>query len=311
MIPSPEAGSVAALGKTATCRQADAWSSLKAAAAIFQGAPETWRGSFTPDFRVVDETDDYIVVDKPPRLQVHPAKPGGPPTLLNGLHDLLAYEIINGAQLSIINRLDRETSGLVLVAKNRDTARSFGKAMMRRQFTKIYHALVHGWPHEEEFSIDAPLRRRGEFTESPVYLMQAVHPDGAPSLTHCRVLQRFHATFPHAPGRTYPLALVEAHPITGRMHQIRVHLHHAGHPLLGDKLYGPHGPATYLEFIETGWTDSLAARLLHFRHALHAGTLGHPATETLPEPHTWHAPLAPDLVQLLPSPLPFPETRQL
>lgn len=270
MKPSPGAGPEAAFGEPATCRQAAAWSSLKAAAAAFRGAPDSWRGRFVPGFRVVDEAEDYIVVDKPAPLQAHPAKPGGPPTLLDGLQDLLAYEIINGARLSLINRLDRETSGLVLVAKNRDTARVFGKAMMRRQVEKTYHALTHGWPEADEFTIDAPLRRRGEFAETPVHLLQAVHPGGAASVTHCRVLRRFTHEFSHARGNPQRLALVEARPVTGRMHQIRVHLSHAGHPILGDKLYGPHGPSCYLEFIETGWTEDLAARLLHPRHALHA-----------------------------------------
>lgn len=247
-----------------------------------------------PHFRVIDETCDAIIVDKPAPLQVHPSKPGGPPTLLDGLQDLLAYEIINGAQLSLINRLDRETSGLVLIAKNRDTARVFGKAMMRRQIEKKYHALVLDWPKENQFTIEAPLRRRGEFTDTPVYLMQAVHPQGAPSVTHCRVLDRFYYTFPHTSERT-PVSLLEVQPVTGRMHQIRVHLSHVGFPILGDKLYGPHGPSCYLEFIQTGWTDALATRLLHPRHALHAYALTLPAGENSSERLQWQIPLAPDL----------------
>ena len=91
-----------------------------------------------PDFAVVDETSDYIVVDKPAHLLVHPSKPGNPPTLLDGLRHLLAYDIANGARLSIINRLDRETSGLVLIAKNPETARHFGIAMQDRRIHKEY-----------------------------------------------------------------------------------------------------------------------------------------------------------------------------
>ena len=234
--------------------------------------------AFVPDFRVAAETADWIVVDKPAPLQVHPAKPDSPPTLLDGLEQLLAYELVNGARLSIINRLDRETSGLVLVAKNRDTARVFGKAMMRRQVEKGYVALVHGWPAEDAFVVDAPLRRRGEFEDSPVRLMQSVHPLGADSRTECVVLRRFERT--GASGRRERFAEVEARPLTGRMHQIRVHLARAGHPVVGDKLYGPFGPEAYLEFIECGWTPQLAARLLMPRHALHSGRL---AVET----ETW------------------------
>lgn len=218
---------------------------------------------------MVEETPDWIVVDKPAPLQVHPAKPDSPPTLLDGLEQLLAYEIANGARLSIINRLDRETSGLVLVAKNRETARVLGKAMMRRQIGKKYLALVHGWPGPDAFVVDAPLRRRGEFDPgAPVHLMQAVHADGAPSRTEFQVRRRW--TRPGAAGAPEPLALVEARPVTGRMHQIRVHLSHAGHPVVGDKLYGPAGAAAYLGFIESGWTAALAAILRIPRHALHS-----------------------------------------
>ena len=92
---------------------AEAWVELIAARAAFRGDPERWTARFKPQFQVIDETGDFIVVDKPAPLQVHPARPGGPPTLLDGLHSLLAFEIVNGARLSIINRLDRETSGVV------------------------------------------------------------------------------------------------------------------------------------------------------------------------------------------------------
>jgi 23S rRNA pseudouridine1911/1915/1917 synthase len=225
--------------------------------------------AFVPDFRVVAEAPDWIVVDKPAPLQVHPAKPDSPPTLLDGLERLLAYEIANGARLSIINRLDRETSGLVLVAKNRDAARVLGKAMMRRRVEKAYLALVHGWPAQGTFTVEAPLRRRGEFdATTPVYLMQAVHPDGAASRTEVRVRARW--TSPDPSGELQRFALVEARPATGRMHQIRVHLSHAGHPVVGDKLYGPGGPDVYLRFIESGWTESLRREVHLPRHALHS-----------------------------------------
>jgi 23S rRNA pseudouridine1911/1915/1917 synthase len=241
-------------------------------AADFRGDPQAWSARFVPGFRVVDETDDWLVLDKPAPLQVHPANPLAPPTLLDGLRELLAYDLINGARLSIINRLDRETSGLVLVAKNRDAARVFGKAMMRREVEKTYLAIVHGAPTEEAFSIDAPLRRLGEVAESPVYLLQAVHPDGAPSQTSVRVVRQC-VRDTDGGGEPANYALVEARPGTGRMHQIRVHLARAGHPVLGDKLYGAAGPQPYLEFIKSGWTSRLEAQLLLPRHALHASRL--------------------------------------
>jgi hypothetical protein len=94
--------------------------------------------SITPllHFHIIDETDDYAVVDKPPFLLIHPTKPDGTRTLWKELRRLFAFEIAAGGQVSIINRLDRETSGLVLVAKKADVARRFGVLMQRRQLKK-------------------------------------------------------------------------------------------------------------------------------------------------------------------------------
>ncbi|MES2708203.1 MAG: RNA pseudouridine synthase [Verrucomicrobiota bacterium] len=238
------------------------------------------------DFSVIDESPDWIVVNKPAPLQIHPSKPGGPPTLWHGLRALLVYDLANGAALSIINRLDRETSGLVLIAKNAAAARSFNKSMMRREVRKEYTALVHGWPERDEWTVDAPLLRRGDVEESPVYLMQAVHPDGAPSVTRFRVLRRWENSGP-GPAR---FALVAAVPETGRMHQIRVHLQHSGHSVVGDKLYGP-GPQWYLRQIEHGWTPEAAAVLLLPRHALHSTRFGLPLPDGTD--HEWESPPPP------------------
>lgn len=114
-----------------------------------------------PHFSILDETEDYIVVDKPAPLQAHPSTPNGSWTLWHGLNALLAYELANGGQISIINRLDRETSGTVLVAKHQAAARRFGLAMQDRQIHKTYLALVHGWPEWETLDLQAPLRRKG------------------------------------------------------------------------------------------------------------------------------------------------------
>src|SRR5437588_2854705 len=98
------------------------------------------------DFTIIDETQDYIVVDKPPQLLVHPTKPEGNLTLWAELRQLLAFEIANGGQISIVNRLDRETSGIVLVAKTAPAARQFGLLMQSHRVLKEYHAIVWGWP---------------------------------------------------------------------------------------------------------------------------------------------------------------------
>jgi 23S rRNA pseudouridine1911/1915/1917 synthase len=235
--------------------------------------------------RIVAESPAWIVIDKPPLLQIHPSKPSDEATMWHLLRELLAFEIANGGQVSIINRLDRETSGLVLIAKSHEAARHFSMLMENRRISKQYDAIVTGWPKKDDFSIDAPLSRQGIHGPSPIYLKQTVHPAGAAACTHFRVLRRFE--------RDGQFALVRALPQTGRMHQIRVHLAHAGHPVVGDKIYGP-SEQHYLTFIETGWTPALQAALLLRRHALHSSVLEIPDDSL-----RWEAPPAPDLQAFL------------
>ena len=216
------------------------------------------------DFEILGETPDLLAVNKPAGLLVHPTKPGGPRTLWDGLRDLLGYELANGGQVSLINRLDRETSGAVLVAKSPRAARAAAMAMQEGKIKKSYLSIVCGWP-DQEFEVEAPILRLGEVGESKIHLQRAVHPSGVPAHTRFRVLSRIE----RADGR---FALVAAEPLTGRTHQIRVHLAHTGHPVVGDKIYGP-SPDCYLEFIRTGWTPALAERLLLPRHALHSAEL--------------------------------------
>jgi 23S rRNA pseudouridine1911/1915/1917 synthase len=199
------------------------------------------------------------------------------------LRDLLAFELANGGQVSIINRLDRETSGLVLIAKSKAAARHFGMLMEQGRIAKQYTAIVWGWPAADQFTIDAPLLRQGIHLPSRIYLKQCVHPAGARARTRFQVLNRFTRQ------SAGPFALVRAFPETGRMHQIRVHLAHAGHPVVGDKIYGP-SEDHYLTFIQTGWTPALEQALLLRRHALHSAVLEIPDDSLL-----WEAPLAPDM----------------
>jgi 23S rRNA pseudouridine1911/1915/1917 synthase len=248
-------------------------------------APEPLAPAAPPPPRVVAETADFLVLDKPPGLEVHPTKPGGARTLWDGLRELLAYELANGGQVSIITRLDRETSGLVLVAKTRAAARELCGAVAARTLPKEYLAVVWGWPAQDAWTVDAPLLRLGAVQPFRVWLKQGVHPAGAAARTRFAVVRRFR----RATSNGTEFALVRAFPETGRTHQIRVHLAHSGHPIVGDKLYGP-DEACYLEFIQTGWTPALAARLLLPRHALHATALALPARGL-----AWQAPLPPDL----------------
>lgn len=231
-------------------------------------------------FTILDETDGYIVVNKPAPLQIHPGDPKGPPTLWHRVCELLSYEIANGGQVSIINRLDRETSGVVLMAKNHELARLFGMAMQERRIHKTYTALVHGWPEWEDLTLDAPIANARDVRPSDIWVKQMVHSSGTPCLTGFRTLRRFERG-----GEKH--ALIEARPETGRMHQIRVHLHHLGLPIVGDKLYG-RDDRCYLEFIETGWTEALEKRLILPRQALHSSRL-ELNLEGFPE--AWEAPL--------------------
>jgi 23S rRNA pseudouridine1911/1915/1917 synthase len=270
------------------------------------------------DFKTVDETDDYIVVDKPSFLLTHPTKPGQNRTLWKELRELLAFEIENGGQVSIVNRLDRETSGLVLVAKTAPAARRFGLLMQQQQLHKEYLAIVWGWPEWETKIVDAPLDRQGKHRLSAIWLKQTIHPAGAPARTEFRVEQRFtrapvrsSSNFTEPSPQSSPsgrgsreatgegvkfhegnFALIRAIPRTGRTHQIRVHLASTGHPIVGDKIYGP-DEQLYLRFIEGGWTAQLERDLLLPRHALHSAKLA------IEGEYEWMSPLPSDLVQFI------------
>ncbi len=259
-----------------------------------------------------------MVVNKPPFLLIHPTKPNGAPTLWKQLRELLAFEIATGGQVSIVNRLDRETSGLVLVAKTGAAARDFGLLMQRHLLRKEYLAIVWGWPEWEHNLVDAPLVRRGKHQESVIWLKQMIHAAGAPAQTEFFVERRFKRSACIGEGsfheispdpHLYPLpdqgeevarrqvgvggekfSLIRAIPRTGRTHQIRVHLASIGHPIVGDKIYGP-DEQLYLRFIETGWTHELEQKLLLPRHALHSAKL---ATDGQRE---WTSALPPDLAK--------------
>lgn len=225
-----------------------------------------------------------MVVDKPPFLLIHPTKPNSAPTLWKQLRELLAFEIANGGQVSIVNRLDRETSGLVLVAKTAAAARNFGLLMQRHELHKEYVAIVWGWPEWEHKVVDAPLDRQGKHQHSAIWLKQMIHPVGAPAQTEFFVERRFRKST--SPGDRF--SLIRAIPQTGRTHQIRVHLASVGHPIVGDKIYGPH-EQLYLRFIENGWTHDLERKLLLPRHALHSAKLA------VAGDREWTSELPPDL----------------
>jgi len=218
------------------------------------------------DFRVVDESADWIVVDKPAPLVVHPASGRfDDPTLLSGLQQLLAYDLANGSGLSILTRLDRETSGLVLVAKNRAAAAHLSRQLQRREVDKEYLAVVHGWPEWDVRQESGSIIRAGGVGESEIWLRQRVHSEGRECATRFRVERRFE----NGRGR---FSVLRCFPETGRMHQIRVHLEEVGHPIVGDKIYGHDGWA-YLERVAGRISEGTEDRLMLPRHALHAALL--------------------------------------
>ncbi|MFZ4115906.1 MAG: RluA family pseudouridine synthase [Chthoniobacterales bacterium] len=218
------------------------------------------------DFQIIAETKDLLIINKPPFLLVHPTKPGGPITLWDRLKELLAYERTTGGQVSLINRLDRETSGLMLIAKNYKAARFCSMAMEQGKIRKEYLALVVGHVEKKEQTIDLPIIRLGEAIHSKIWLKRGVHTSGAPAQTYVRIEKKFlHPKYG-------PLTLLRCYPLTGRTHQIRVHLAFIGHSVVGDKIYGP-SEECYLAFVSTGWTSALAKKLLLPRHALHSAAL--------------------------------------
>ncbi|MGF1678870.1 MAG: RluA family pseudouridine synthase [Candidatus Methylacidiphilales bacterium] len=206
--------------------------------------------------QVVREHPDWLVVDKPAPLLIHPTRPDGEFTLWHSLQESYPDE-----QLCLLNRLDRETSGLVLVGRHPAASSCLGKMAMERVIEKRYLAIVHGVT-EPDGEIAARIGRRASFEPADIYVEQIIHPDGKPALTRfCRLETR--AILDH------PFSLLSVELMTGRMHQIRVHFQSIGHPVVGDKLYGP-DRRYYLKVVESGWEESMRSDLLLRRQALHA-----------------------------------------
>lgn len=241
-------------------------------------------------FTVLYEDEGVLCVDKAAPLLTHPTGPKNEPTLWHGVRELLAYELATGGQVSFINRLDRETSGITLIAKTAEAAKELGKAMQARQLHKEYLAVAQGSPLWQRACNAEPILRMEDVAPTRIHVRQCCHPAGKDCSTYFEVLRRCAAT-----GQRPALSLIRCVPHTGRMHQIRVHLAHLGHPLVGDKIYGG-DESCYLEFMETGWTPALAARLLLPRQALHAYRLSFPRHGSTV---TVEAPLPKDMEEML------------
>lgn len=196
---------------------------------------------------VVFEDEDVIVVNKPRGLVVHPA-PGHPDgTLVNALlwHCGSSLSGIGGEKRpGIVHRIDMDTSGLLIVAKNDMAHAALSAQLADRSLSRVYEAVVHGTPKQETGTISAPIGRHPADRKR-----MAVVPNGRPAVTHYRVLERFRG-FSH----------IQCKLETGRTHQIRVHMEYIGHPLVGDLVYGHKRPEKGLS------GQCLHARRLRFIH---------------------------------------------
>ncbi|WP_130863919.1 RluA family pseudouridine synthase [Bacilliculturomica massiliensis] len=224
------------------------------------------RSQFEPEnirINVLYEDDDLLFINKQPGMVVHPTKGHVDHTIANGLMQYM-LDTDQSFKIRFINRLDMDTSGVLLIGKNSHCQDDFAKQAAENRVEKKYTAVVRGVMEEEEGTVDLPIA-----LEQEDHVRRAVRQDGYPSVTHYRVLERYL-------GYTLVELLLE----TGRTHQIRVHMAHIGHPVVGDILYGKQED------------------LLIDRQALHAKSLSllHPVTRS---PLTVEAPLPEDMICLI------------
>jgi 23S rRNA pseudouridine1911/1915/1917 synthase len=260
-------------------------------------------------FDIIHEDDELLVINKPAGLVCHPTKNGELSSLIGRARLHLVGRASPRAGLGasksdndgssvasphLVNRLDRETSGVVIVAKNSEVAGELGKILEGRAIEKEYLAIVHGHVRDDHGLIDAPL---GKDESSRVAIKDCVRADGATAQTEFWVERRFTRSVARKAGEEFPFSahrmggegrgevgrpnpsstlhppssfsLLRVQPRTGRKHQIRLHLAHLGHAIVGDKLYGG-DEDLYLALVENRLTPEHRARLIFENHALHA-----------------------------------------
>ncbi|PHP18085.1 RluA family pseudouridine synthase [Sphingobium sp. IP1] len=226
---------------------------------------------------IVHEDADLIVVDKPAGLVVHPAAGNLDGTLVNALLHHCDGQLsgIGGvARPGIVHRIDKDTSGLLVVAKSDKAHEGLARQFKDHSIDRLYAAIVYGIPTPGSGTVDAWIGRSDADRKK-----MAVHREGRGkhAVTHYRVMERLRGA-----------AMVECRLETGRTHQVRVHMAHLGHPLIGDPVYGR----------ERKGFKSILETLGFKRQALHAKRLGfiHPVTE---EPLAFDSPLPADMQELL------------
>lgn len=220
---------------------------------------------------IVYEDERLLVIDKPGDVVCHPSKAGPWSSLVGATREYTRQDTMH-----LVFRLDRETSGVVVLAKDPAMASRLQQGMQKRRVGKRYLAILTGELRAPR-TVDQPL---GDDVASPVVIKTTVRPDGQAAVTHF---------LPRAWGGGYTLTEVVTE--TGRKHQIRAHAQWLGFRMVGDKIYGP-DERHYLEFIQTGWTPALAEKLLLPRQALHCAEID---LRLAGVPHVFAAPLPADL----------------
>ena len=250
--------------------------------------PDLGDGSFQAEdipIGIVYEDDLFTVVNKPAGLITHPGRGNWSGTLVNALqfHFDNLSSVGGDNRPGIVHRLDRDTSGLLIVAKDDKAHRVLSAQFEARTIKKEYLALVYGVPSRDSDYIEKPLGTHPFIREKVA--IRALDDGGKEAVTFYEVLERFPEH-----------ALVRCHPKTGRTHQIRVHLAHIGHPILADKAYAGRSAFTLGDLL--GSDHAEAGQVLLARQALHAHALHlkHPATR---EPIHFTAPLPDDMATTL------------
>ena len=247
---------------------------------------EDGSGAEPTELRTLFEDRYLLAVDKPPNVPVHPAGRNLYRTVITSLH--LRYRRTDDPELDIVpklcHRLDLETSGVLLVAKDDTAHRRMSEQFRERQPEKEYLAIVHGVPKDRQGLIDQPL---GPALGRQVILARGIRHDVGQAAQTRYSVESVHGRF----------ALLRIQLLTGRHHQIRVHLSSIGHHLVGDKIYGE-DEELFLKYYDDALTEQDHARLLLPRQALHAHRLRfqHPMTQ---QPVDIVSPLPSDLQEFL------------
>ena len=231
------------------------------------------------NYKIIFEDEDILVVEKPGNLPVHPSGRYFFHTLLTQLRVENGNEVNQKKEFFLVHRIDRETSGILVMGKSSAAAAGLTAQFEKRETEKEYLAIVHGRVEKDSFTIDLPISSdtRSEikikmrvaeldFRGAPLYVAPS---DVLPARTEIEVVERLAKH-----------TVVRCRPHTGRQHQIRVHLDHVGHPIAGDKLYGVES-SVFLNSLQNIVPIEAAPNVYLSRHALHAHSLQfrHPRTK--------------------------------